>query len=269
MTPAAIHEMPSPVWTPDGCLAAGPANDNKARPAKCAYCNGTGYLDYAGFCMDPGSCGGAVPVQDFPPVYPWVAGPAPGIRPPLSFAHLPPLIGITGKRDVGKSTVAGILEKLGYARVHAFDGGKMAARAYFEYVTGDRSIANRMVFGDLKDAPCASLPGGVAPRHFLELFGHFMGDTMGVDWTLGMEIERTRRLNAGRPIVAESLVYEAGWFRRQGGKVVRIVRPDHDSPTGVASDSVQADIIADEVICNDGSIADLQERVLEVLEGLR
>ncbi|OKP79737.1 hypothetical protein BTE77_06500 [Ensifer adhaerens] len=161
----------------------------------------------------------------------------------------PLMIGITGKRNVGKSTVATLLEeKYGFARAHAFDGGKEAALAYFVHITGDYPAANRMVYGDLKDKPSEHLPGNVPPRFFLEKFGHFMGDTMGVDWTLAMEINRIRRQTPKAPIVVESLVYEAPWFKSHGGFVLRLERPDFDGPAGIASDSVQAGIEADETI---------------------
>ncbi|ABF71302.1 p051 [Rhizobium phage 16-3] len=170
-------------------------------------------------------------------------------RQPANDNRKPLMIGITGKRNVGKSTVATILEsRYGFARAHAFDGGKEASRAYFEYITSDPVIAGRMVYGDLKDKPSEYLPGGVSPRFFLEKFGHFMGDTMGVDWTLAMEIARIRRQTPNAPIVVESLVYEAPWFKSQGGFVLRLERPDFDGPAGIASDSVQAGIEADETI---------------------
>src|SRR5690606_3570736 len=77
----------------------------------------------------------------------------------------PLLLGITGKRNVGKSTVATLLEeRFGFARAHAFDGGKEAAMYYFAHVTGSIQLAHDMVYGDLKDKPSPYLPGGVAPR---------------------------------------------------------------------------------------------------------
>jgi hypothetical protein len=164
-------------------------------------------------------------------------------------AAKPILIGITGKRNVGKSTVAALLEqRYGFARVHAFDGGKEAALAYFRHVTGLAPMAERMVYGDLKDVPSPYLPGNAAPRYFLEKFGNFMGVTLGVEWTLAMEIARVRRETPNAPIVVESVVYEAPWFKAQGGFVLRLERPEHEGPAGIASDSVQAAIEADETI---------------------
>lgn len=159
------------------------------------------------------------------------------------------MIGLTGLRNVGKSTVARLLkEEFGFATVHAFAAGKEATREWFVAIGIDAETAWEMVYGDLKDVPSAELPGGVAPRFFLEKFGHFMGVTMGVEWTLGLEVNLARRRNPRTPIVVESLVYEAPWFRRHGGTVWRLERPGHEGPAGVESDAVQAAIAADGII---------------------
>src|SRR5690606_13609684 len=76
----------------------------------------------------------------------------------------------------------------------------------------------------------------------------FMGVTMGVEWTLAMEIARIRRETPNAPIVVESLVYEAPWFKAQGGYVLRLERPNFEGPAGVESDSVQALVEADHTI---------------------
>lgn len=161
--------------------------------------------------------------------------------------HPLPMIGLTGKRNVGKSTVADLLvAEFGFVKVHPFASGKEAAREWFIAIGIDAEDAWEMVDGDLKDVPSNRLPGEVAPRYFLEKFGHFMGTTMGVEWTLGLEINIARRF--GRPIVVESLVYEAPWFKQQCGIIWRLERPGHEGPAGVESDKVQALIEADEVI---------------------
>jgi len=170
----------------------------------------------------------------------------------------PSMIGLTGLRNVGKSTVANLLEKeYAFTKCHAFDAGKEAAEAYFCAIGADSETAWEMVYGDLKDQPSEYLPGGVAPRYFLERFGKFMGVDMGVEWTLGAEITAARTRKPGRLIVVESLVYEADWFRSQGGLVVRLERPGHVGPIGVESDAVQALVKAD-VTISATSVAELE-----------
>jgi hypothetical protein len=189
--------------------------------------------------------------------------------PPAANDNFPPvMLGLTGKRNVGKSTVAEMLERdYGFIKVHAFEAGKEAAVTWFAEITGDIDAAIRMVHGDLKDKPCASLPGCVAPRHFLERFGSFMGQEMGVDWTLALELARAARVGPGMPIVVESVVYEAGWFKRRGGVVLRLVRPGHEGPVGVSSDVAQAAVDADVTIAAT-SVAELLDKARFVVEGI-
>lgn len=176
----------------------------------------------------------------------------------------PLLIGLTGLRNVGKSTVAEYLEaRYAFERVHAFEAGKIAAEAWFDAFDLD---GHEMVYGNLKDVPCAELPGGVAPRYFLERFGEFMGAQMGVEWTLAMEIAAVRRRAPRAPIVVESVVYEAPWFKAQGGLVVRLVRPWHEGPAGIESDSAQATIAADAVI-SATTVEDLLRQAAGIVDG--
>lgn len=253
-------ETHAETWTASGELTAVPAraaaNDNDLVPA--------GYtMDESGWLVK--AEGVREPINEMCRTYPVI----PTWRTPPQLAPLPPLIGITGKRNVGKSTVADYLvAEYGYVKAHAFDAGKEAGLAYLGHITGDHQRAWQMTYGDLKDVPCADLPGGVTPRYFYERFGQFMGVEMGVEWTLGAEVATTRRKHPGKPIVVESLVYEAGWFRRQGGRIVRLVRPDHEGPVGTESDAVQAGIIADEVI-SAVDVRELKARVAQVIEGWR
>lgn len=158
----------------------------------------------------------------------------------------PLMIGLTGKRNVGKSTVANMLEEeFGFEKVHAIEGGKEMVYTWLARVTGSYITADEMVYGKLKDVPSHYLPSEVSPRYFLERFGEFMGRQLGVQWTLGMEIDLARKRAPRVPIVVESLVYEAAWFKAQGGVVVRLERPGHEGPAGIESDAVQAAIVAD------------------------
>lgn len=164
------------------------------------------------------------------------------------------LVALTGKRNVGKSTAADkLVNEYGFVRIHAFDGGKAATVQYFEYLLAGlvkypAAYALRMVYGDLKDLPCEHLPGGVAPRFFMEEFGKFMGVTLGTPWTMEMEIARARRLHGhDAKLIVESLIYEADVFRNLGGYILRLERPGHEGPK-VGSDAAQAGIKEDATI---------------------
>lgn len=181
-------------------------------------------------------------------------------RPPLTAVNdndrKPVMIGLTGKRNVGKSTFANVLEEeFGWNKVHAFESGKIAAEAYFRsilrHLSDGDDVARRMVWGDLKDKPSPHLPGSAEPRYYLERVGHFHGDDLGTEWTLALELRAAIAMHPHAPIVVESVVYESPWFREQGGKVVRLVRPGFDGPVGVKSDAVQAELAADfEFVCS-------------------
>jgi len=175
------------------------------------------------------------------------------------------IIGLTGRRHVGKSESAIWLQELGFIKCHAFEGGKAAAVGYFRHLGASEDVAHRMVHGDLRDVPSPLLPDNQTPRYFLEIFGKFMGTTLGPEWTLGLELRRVRAACPGKSIIVESVVYEADCFRAAGGTIVRIIRPGHQGPTGMMTDAAEAEIAADVEIINDGSLADLKAKVLALV----
>ncbi|MBL8599238.1 MAG: hypothetical protein JNL14_16010 [Devosia sp.] len=175
------------------------------------------------------------------------------------------IIGFTGKRHVGKSSAADVLEEIGFVRAHAFGAGKAAAKAYFIHVGAAPSVAHEMAYGRLRDVPSPLLPGNAHPRAFLEELGYWAGTHMGPEWTLGMELRKIKRERPFSNIVAESVVYEEPLLRAWGGMVVRIVRPRSDGPSGMRTDEAEADIEADVEIVNNGSKADLKAKVLALL----
>lgn len=183
------------------------------------------------------------------------------------------LIGLIGGRKVGKSRLAEhVVQQHGFAKMHPFDGGKAASKAYFIHLGASADEAERMVDGNLKDVPSPYLPHGpggehFAPRYFQEKFGAFMGDTLGADWTLHKEVEKL--LNAGsNKIISESIVFEIDAFRALGGIVIKIETPMKQSEVvGVETDKVTSRIVPDFTFLNPGSdLHSTQIRFADFLE---
>lgn len=176
------------------------------------------------------------------------------------------LVGLTGRRNVGKTTAANILvEEYNFDRAHPFDGGKEMCVTYYERLGIEKAIALRMVNGDLKDTPNPLMPGGVSSRYLMERFGKFMGVSMGYDWTLGVEIKRLRQLK--KNIIVESIVYEADYLKQQGGVIIRLER-DGVSVEGGESDSFQANVKEDFTVLNNGTKEELKKSLSYILNSL-
>jgi hypothetical protein len=174
------------------------------------------------------------------------------------------IVGLTGKRGVGKSTAADVLEEYGFIRGHAFDGGKAATVGYFIHLGMSADMADEAVYGNLRDEPNWFLPHNEKPRLFMEKFGKWFGTVLGPDWTLGAELDRIERKYPGAPVVIESVIYEAALLRSRGGRIIRIIRPDYDGVVGLETDAAEREIYADREIINDGSIDDLADKIVKV-----
>lgn len=177
------------------------------------------------------------------------------------------IIGLSGRRGVGKSRVADhLVENHGFSRVHPFQGGKAACVGYFVHVGATPEEATRMVNGDLKDEPCALLPDNQTPRYFMERFGQFMGVQMGPAWTIGQEIRLALEKDPNARLIAESIVYEVDVVREMGGVIVEITR-DASSIEGLETDKATALIRPDLRFENNGnSLSNLKREVDELLD---
>lgn len=168
------------------------------------------------------------------------------------------LIGLTGARQIGKSTLAEhLVAEHGFGSMHPFDGGKKALEAWFHHIGASPDIAYRMVHGDLKDQPSALLPldetgQHYAPRFIQEKFGAFMGVTMGPEWTFSKEL---RRLTASgfSKVICQSIVFEEAAFREAGGVVILIEGPRRSEARGVETDRFVSSIIPDLVFRNEAA----------------
>lgn len=177
------------------------------------------------------------------------------------------IIGLSGRRGVGKSRVADhLVEHHGFSRIHPFQGGKAACVGYFVHVGATPDEAERMVNGDLKDKPCPFLPDNQTPRYFMERFGQFMGVQMGPAWTIGQEIRLALEKDPGARLIAESIVYEVDVIREMGGVIVEITR-DGSTIEGLETDKATALIEPDLQFRNNGnSLSDLKREVDDLLD---
>lgn len=178
-------------------------------------------------------------------------------------------IAFTGRRNVGKSTAVHHLEKQGFVQIHAFTAGKMASVVVFDHILEQTKYTGkgyRMCFGDLKDVPCPALPGGVAPRKFLEDFGKFMGVGLGVEWTLKAEVERAERIY-GKDVnlAVDSMIYESDYWRDIGGLIVRLERPEFEGQPVVESDVAQAAVKHDFVAVA-SSPEEVEENITSIVQ---
>jgi len=177
------------------------------------------------------------------------------------------IIGLTGKRHVGKSTVAEHLRGRGWQPVHPFAGGKVMVLAYLERLGVPHATAERMIYGDLKDTPHPLLPGDGKCRTVMERLGNWMPREFGTEYTIGVELRLAHIADPGARLIVESVVYEADEIRAAGGIIIRIVRPGHARRPGMMTDAAEATIQADIEIVNDGDVAALLAQVDALVGG--
>jgi hypothetical protein len=168
------------------------------------------------------------------------------------------LLALTGKRYVGKSTIADVLvAEYGFTKLHAFGAGKVMVVAYYQHLGIDPETAYRLVYGDLKDTPHPLIPGDGLSRTFMEKLGYHMGVDMGCEYTLGAEYRRAKTLNPEARFIIESMVYEAPYFKKLGGILIRVTRESAFSVQGIHTDAAVAAIPHDVLFNNIGPKSEL------------
>ena len=162
------------------------------------------------------------------------------------------IIGLTGARGSGKTTVADYLRKKhGFIIGHTFRSGKEMCEAYFYWLGVPKRTAKDMVNGKLRDVPCALLPNNHTPRYLMERLGFWMGTELGPAWTLGTELNRFDRIcPPGTNYVFESVVYEAALLKYRGGIIVKLGRTS--TLQGLHTDAAVNNLTPDFVLENNG-----------------
>lgn len=171
----------------------------------------------------------------------------------------PMLIGLTGKKRVGKSSVAAILCGWGAFHEESFAGPIRAAVAAILGVSEHELEA-------VKESPQPDF-GGCTPRRMLQTLGTEWGRQMIAPdlWLASM----ARRLR-GQHVVISDVRFdnEARFIRERGGVVVEVVRPGLASTDGHLSEAGISPDLIDATLVNDGSMTELAGRVRELMVSL-
>lgn len=179
----------------------------------------------------------------------------------------PTIIGLVGLRRSGKDTAAAALQELGYTNVKFAAPMKDMLRNLFDYAGLSARTIERMIEGDLKEEPVGVL-GGRSARHAMQTLGTNWGrDLVAQELWVNLCMARCAQL----PLVAVSDVRfynESEAIRNAGGRIIRITRPNNVPVDSHVSESLTLSLPADLEIINDGTIADLHDKVYAAVSAL-
>lgn len=181
-------------------------------------------------------------------------------------ARSPYLVGLTGYATAGKDAAAAGLVAAGWKRQAFADPVRSMALAIDPLVVWPAFSPNPVRLSLIvakrgwhtsKECPEA--------RRLLQTIGtDGVRAHLGADaWVRAFELARDRRADTVAPDVR--FPNEADHIRRHGGIVIRIDRPGFGPVNGHVSEAVDT-IAVDAVVVNDGTIDQLQDRVLELVQ---
>lgn len=181
------------------------------------------------------------------------------------------IVGLIGRRRVGKDTAAAALIEDGFFPIKFADGLKIMLRALLKSLDYSDRVVARMIDGDLKEELIPTL-GERSPRFLMQTLGTQWGrDIVAEDVWVRIAIDRC--LQVPNAVVTDCrFPNEAEAIRAAGGVLVRIERKAEQwcgaydtHPSEVLTDELQADYS----VINDGSVSDLHGKVRQVLRMFR
>lgn len=177
------------------------------------------------------------------------------------------IIGLTGLKSSGKDTAAAILVSEGYTVIKFADALKNMLRSLLRSAGVPNIEVERWIEGDLKEKECPALCGR-APRYAMQKLGTEWGREMIADnlWT---SITRSAIDSIEGNVVITDLRFpnEYNLLKSMGAKMFRIERglinsDLHESEKYIATMPV-------EVIKNSGTITDLQNKILDIVNSIK
>lgn len=185
----------------------------------------------------------------------------------------PMIIALSGAASAGKSTAAAYLaDRHGFARVRFAGPLKAMVRAFLSSAGTPAEDIERLVEGDLKEAPAAAFAGN-SPRYFMQALGTEFGrqlihpDLWVAAWSSGA----SSALGAGAPgVVVEDCRFanEAEAVRALAGRIVRIERPGAVIPLSGHPSEGQA-FPCDATVRNDDAPEILHQRLDALVQRFR
>lgn len=176
------------------------------------------------------------------------------------------LIGLVGRKSVGKDTAAMVLEQQGY-QIAKFAGGLKAMIAGYLAYIGVPEDAIKAIVEDyrVKEMPNAYF-GMKTPRYVMQTLGTEWGrDLIAPD--LWVQSCLWRCANLGKAVITDvRFPNEVAAVKNHNGVIIRIVRnasrvDDHASENFIDS------LAVDHEISNNGTITELHEKLLLLVKG--
>lgn len=177
------------------------------------------------------------------------------------------LIGLTGLAQSGKSTAAGFLEGVGFARLRFADPIKKALAAILASAGLEEETIRRHLDGDLKEVPLAALQGKTA-RHAMQTLGTewgqgLIGKSLWIDITMA---KARKLLGQGIPVVIDDVRFlaEARAVEKHGGLLAAVIRPGQTRKSNHSSED-GGDFYR-VTLTNDGGKDRLEAQVLALVQ---
>lgn len=177
------------------------------------------------------------------------------------------VVGLTGFAGSGKDTAAGGLVAAGFHRMAFADGVRELALALDPWIAsqGLSPVPLRLSLLVAKRG-WHWVKGCPEVRETLQNIGKGVRDIVGAHaWINALDCRWSR---AGLPdTVITDVRYpnEAAWVRRWGGVVIRVDRPGVGPVNGHESETLVGAIEVDATVVNDGTEAELRDRVAEMV----